>query len=335
MTLRFPKTALLCTLLAGLIPAAHANLIITPAFDTSITSDPNSGVIEAAINSAIMDFEADFATPITVPIFFQEGGGLGGSEFYYYVQSYTTIYNHMVATNANPAAIAGLTANGGASANNPVNGSPNIVIKSANARALGDNIAPGCHVSGGACVSSGGSIAAYDGIVTLNTSLTFPPQPNNGSYYSLVSVAEHEIAEVLGLGSSLININSSTSGTYNTASGSAPAPEDLFRYNAVTGGARTFGTNCASPTAAYLSYSPSAIAISQFNNGCNGADFGDLASSATPQVQDAYATPGANPTINGSEIAALSAVGYVSAVPEPAMFLPVAGALLFFGLRRR
>jgi hypothetical protein len=47
-------------------------LVITPTFDSSITSDPNAAAIEGVINTAINTYETDFTDPITVPITFQE-----------------------------------------------------------------------------------------------------------------------------------------------------------------------------------------------------------------------------------------------------------------------
>src|SRR5262249_8905391 len=68
--------------------AVSAGLHITATFDVSITSDPNAAAIEAAINTAIGNFESQFSDPITVNITFSTGGGLGGSSAYYGNLSY-------------------------------------------------------------------------------------------------------------------------------------------------------------------------------------------------------------------------------------------------------
>lgn len=326
-------------LVLAAIPA-HATLIITPTFDSSITSDPNAAGIENTVDAAIAVFESTYSNPIDVQIYFQETtSGLGGSNFYYYEESYRTFYNDLVANDANPAAIAGLNANGGdADTNggiNPVTGTPYIDIKSANARALGINIPPGCVPIGTAgnmqCSSDPGT--AYDGIISLNTDITYPPQANNGNNYGLMSVVEHEIDEIIGLGSSLPN-TSASSGTVNFLAGN-PAPEDLFRYTAP--GEFAGPTNCASPAPAYLSYT-GATALTYFNNGCNGGDFGDWAGAGYPQVQDAFATAGANPSYGANEIAAETAIGYdLASTPEPGTWLLLSLALpaLFFVRKRR
>jgi hypothetical protein len=325
-------------LLLALTVPARPGLIILPTFDSSITSDANSAIIESSINSAISLFESTYTNNFTAAIYFQENpSGLGSSNFYDYSLDYSTFYSALVAQDANPAALAGLAANGGAETDNPVNGTADIEIKSANARALGIDIAPGCYTMGTAgnetCGSGPGGVG-YDGIITFNTTITYPPQTNNGSNYGLISTAEHEIDEILGLGSSLANTTQS-SGSVPVLGGN-PAPEDLFRYTA--GGARTFAVTCgASAVAAYFSYS-GATDLAQFNNGCNGADFGDWASSGTPQVQDAYGTAGQNPAYGSNEIAALSAIGYTVAAPTPEpgtwLLLAMSVALLWGGRSR-
>jgi hypothetical protein len=315
---------------------ASANLLITPTFGSSITSDPNAAIIESSINSAVAVFESTYSTNINVPIYFQEGAGLGASEFFYYNLSYSAFYSQLVATDANPDAIAGLTANGGNSSVNPVNGTGNVDIKSADLRALGFNAAPGCVptlISGSMHCNFGNGSGSVDGIITLNTAITYPPQANNGSNYGLVSTVEHEIDEILGLGSSLENISAS-SGSPMIAGGN-PAPEDLFRYNAA--GARTFSVNCASPGSAYFSYDGSTD-LAQFNNACNGADFADWATGPSPQVQDAFGQPGTDPAYGANETAALSAIGYTLATPEPGtwtLLLSSLGLLPLLRARRR
>jgi hypothetical protein len=325
-------------LLLALAVPARSSLILLPTFDSSITSDPNSAIIESSINSAISLFESTYTNNFTASIYFQESpSGLGSSNFYDYSVGYSTFYSALVAQNANPAALAGLAANGGAATDNPVNGTADIEIKSANARALGIDIAPGCYTTGTAgneTCGSGSGNGGYDGIITFNTNITYPPQSNNGSNYGLISTAEHEIDEILGLGSSLEN-TSAASGNV-TVIGGNPAPEDLFRYAA--GGSRTFAVNCgASAVAAYFSYS-GATDLAQFNNGCNGADFGDWASGGALQVQDAYGAPGQNPAYGSNEIAALSAIGYTVAAPtpEPGTWMLLAMSLaLLWGRRSR
>lgn len=342
---RFVWIACACVPLIVAIPA-RANLVIDPTFDSSITSDPNSTGIENTIDAAIAIFESTYSTSITVPIYFQEGGGLGESNFDYYSESYSTVYDALVTTDANPAAVAGLEAIGGCTAlqisqntcRNPVTNTKYVDIKSADARALGIDIAPGCIPTGSAgdMECGGATGTAYDGIISLNTSITYPPGSDNGSNYGLMSTVEHEIDEILGLGSSLPN-TSASSGTVRFLDDN-PAPEDLFRYSAP--GVLAGTVSCpGSADTAYFSYNGSTV-LSYFNNYCNGADFGDWESDPWPngfsaQVQDAFAEPGAEPVYGPNEIAALSAIGYTTTAPEPGTWLLLSLALPGFVFARR
>jgi hypothetical protein len=360
------------TLLLGaaivLVMPARAGLIINTIFDSSITSGSNAASIEAAINTAVRTFENLYTNPITVAILFQEGGGLGQSNDLVYGVAYTSFYSGLVANDANPAAIAGLDANGGdANTNggvNPVGDVNEIEIKSANAKALGIDIAPGCVVTPTGDGTAGGNVpnicsgtgtgVKVDGIVSLNTAITTPPHTQTSpdpSYYDLVSTAEHEIDEVLGLGSALENCNSASPsggcqpGATLAAGNDTPygvgASEDLFRWSKATGGVRTLSTNCTTPTSAYFAYGPSTGAIAQFNNACNGGDFGDWQSNplppgVNPQVQDAFGAAGETPAYGTSEIDALTAIGYDDPpAPEPGSIVLAAAGFAMLGVYRR
>jgi hypothetical protein len=364
-----PLTVLLAASIAFVMPA-RAGLIINTTFDSTITNDSNAASIEAVINTAVQTFESLYSNPITVSIYFQEGGGLGQSNDLVYNTSYTSFYGQLVANDANPAAIAALNANGGNPNTNggvnPVGGVNDIEIKAANARALGFTVAPGCVVTPtGDGVSDGnvpnqcalsGAGAKVDGIISLNTAITTPPNTQTSpdpSYFGLLSTAEHEIDEVLGLGSALENCDSTspsgacqpgaTLNAGNNTFDGVGAPEDLFRWSAATGGTRTLSTSCTTPTSAYFAYGPSTGAIAQFNNACNGGDFGDWQSSplpagVNPQVQDAFANPGDAPAYGASETDALTAIGFDLAAPTPepsAMFLFGAGLAMLAVYRRR
>jgi hypothetical protein len=293
-------------------PGYAANLVIIPTFDSTITSDPNAVAIEASINAAINFYETYFTDPIAVSITFQEmTSGLGHSTWAYSSIAYPSFYNQLVSdasTSTDTTALAHLP--GGP--NNPVNLSANINVKTANLRAVGINVISG--LPGGA-----------DGIIGLNTHLTDIGSPGTSGTYSLFAVAQHEIDEVLGLGSAL----------FPSIPGGDPLPEDLFRYN--SSGLRSYTTSNA---LAYLSIDGTTL-LAQFDNQADGGDYGDWQSNprpggVPPKVQDAFATPGAHPTLDPSspEVIALDAIGYnfANPTPEPSPGILLGSALVLGAL---
>lgn len=306
---------------------ARANLIITPTFDSTITSDPNAASIEATINSAISFYEATFSNAVNVTIDFGEmSSGLGQSNTTLYKVGYQGFINNLTASNSGDATDTTALAHLPTGANNPVTGSTTINGKTANLRALGYSGIP--------------PIGGFDGVIGLNTHLTNVGSPGTTGAYSLLAVVEHEIDEVLGLGSDL--------GSPGQAFFNDPAPEDLFRYDGA--GARSYSNNpncgAGNGPAAFLSFDGTTH-LAQFNNCANGGDYGDWASSPLPggvgaKVQDAFATPGSNPSLSLSspEIAALDAIGYTlvsgpRTLPEPTSLALVGLSLLGLGLARR
>jgi hypothetical protein len=260
-----------------------AGLIINAMFDTTITSDPNAAAIENAINTAIANMESMFSDPIAVTISFGKmGSGLAQSSTYFATVSYSAFLAALKAdakTSADMAANAHLAS----VANNPVNSSSTINVKLPNLRAVAFTANP--------------PAGQPDGFISVNTALTSPGSPGTTGSYYLVTVIEHEIDEVLGLGSSLPGVPAGTI-----------FPEDLFRYG--QWGGRSF---TVSPVQAFFSIDGSTL-LAQFDNQNDGGDFGDwqsnpLPTGVAPKVQDAYATPGANPALS-IEVTALDVIGY-------------------------
>jgi len=294
------------TLIVG--APAWANMVITPTYASNITTDPNAAVIEGAIQSAINVYEADFADPITVHITFQEmNTGLGSSNTSFFNLSYATYLAQLTAdakTIDDATAIAHLPTLAQYNALFPSAGG-NINVKTANERAVG--IANGTNP---------------DGTIGLNTSITNPGSPGSSGAFSLTVVAEHEIDEVLGLGSAL-----------PTPQFNAPFPEDLFRYDA--SGVRSFTTTATAK--AFFSINGTTD-LAQFDNQNDGGDFGDwqsnpLPAGVQPKVQDAFATSGATPAL-GVELTALDVIGYdrIASIPEPGTGVLLAAALVVLGV---
>jgi hypothetical protein len=254
-----------------------AGLVIQPTFDSSITNNPNSAAIQSMINQAIAKYQALFTDPITVSILFRYastgpdgsplGGAIAASSFVYYTLPWNTYLNALRAD------AKGANDNS-ANASLPSNAlSPNLLPSSAGGRALGLNTPPAMFSNGSVAVGG-----PFDGIVTLNSSapyqFTRPPAINK---YDALRSAQHEIDEVLGLGS------------YIGSGVSDLRPQDLFSWSSP--GVR----NTTFSGARYFSIDSGQTNIVGFNQ-TSGLDYGDWLSPSCPQlnpyVQNATGCPG-------------------------------------------
>ena len=278
--------------------SASIGLIINPTFDSSITTKANAATIEAMINRAISIYESLFSDPITVKILFRysttapngspfPSGALSESNWVYYAVPWNTYIHALVAD-----AITSYDTTANTSL--PTTAlSTNIRPSSANGRAVSLNTPPAMFANG--TVGSGGP---YDGIVSLNSAaplqLTRPPSASN---YDAQRQTEHEIDEVLGLGSRL------------SIGGSDLRPQDLFSWSSA--GVR----NLTSSGTRYFSINRGSTSIVSFNQTAPG-DFGDWLSTACPQahpyVQNAFTCPGqfSDVTLTSPEGINLDVIGY-------------------------
>ena len=289
----------------GIAEPGRANLIITPTFDATITSDLNSATIMATINSAISAYQTNFSDGITVNITFKEDSSisLGQSSTHFNTITYAQLRAALV-TDSKTTTDTTVLANLPGTTNNPVNGSTLVNLMTANLRAIGR--------------SEGNlSVGTPDSTISLNTGLMNLSRPDaDPNKYDLFAVVSHEIDEALGMYSSL-----------NGLANGAAAPtgaifvEDLFRYD--SSGARSFTTNLAAQ--AFFSIDGTNRPV-QYNQ-IAGADFQDWASSGTVRIQDAFGTAGATPVL-GVELTALDAIGYdLVSTPEPGTFFLLTSAL--------
>ena len=297
--------------------AARANLSITPTFTSNFvtTSGSNATYFEGQIQDAINRVDSYIANNVTVNITFDAGGGLGASSSYVSSVTYNQYLTNL-AINQTPSSY-DATADATLPANNPVNSSWGIATTLPLLRAFGYNVSP--------------PAGQPDSTISLNLALMATSSGGlNGSNYSIQSVAAHEIDEVLGIG-----------GTGSTLGGQAIAntagPLDLFRYSA--NGVRSYSTSAAS---SYFSINGGATDLTNFNQN-SGADYSDWKTGATPQVQDAYGTPGVNTVLGRNELIALDVVGWnltaagsAVEVPEPATLgmLAIGGIALLTARRR-
>ncbi len=323
---RFQSGTLLAGILCFAALPAHANISFDITYGSSITGLSYASAVEADINSVINEYESLISNNITVSVDFENmTSGLGESDTQVYEDlSYNTYCQDLKSTIG--ATSVGTTIFGASGSigttcatNNPVTGSSDIDVKTADARAVG--------------YAGLGTPPPTDGTISLNTAITDAGGcTTDGSCYALVPVIEHELDEVLGLGSSLGN---TTGGT--VADFGQPFPEDLFRFSAA--GTRSYvnGVSCSgSLGSAYFSTDNGTTNLAGFNNACNGGDWADWDSGAA-RVQNAFASPLPSDPALGIEETALEAIGYDMAAPEPSTLLLVStllGALLLFPRRK-
>jgi hypothetical protein len=277
--------------------ASNSGLVIVPTFDASILNNPNSAAIQSMINQAVAIYQSLFSDPITVNILFRYSNTLpdGGSMGTALAQSNFVVYD--IPWNTYIGALTGDGKTGSdATANASLPGSPlsaNIVPSSAGGRAVGLNTQPSMFAD--STVGPGGP---YDGIVTINSSQSFQfTRPPSGSKYDALRSTEHEIDEVLGLGSRLQDGSSDL------------RPQDLFSWAAP--GTR----NVTSAGSRYFSINSGNTNIVGFNQNADG-DFGDWLSGTCPQanpfVQNAFGCMGqvSDVTATSPEGINLDVIGY-------------------------
>ena len=282
--------------------ATLTGLVIIPTFDISITGNLKSAAIQSVINQAIARYQSLFKDPITVSILYRYSNkapngtlltsGVSRSDFGVYFIAWSTFIN---ALKADVKTANDKTAN----ASLPTSAlSASIIVSSANGRAVGQITPPGMFANG--TVGIGGS---YDGIVTLNSSISYAfTRPPSSSNYDAQRQFEHETDEVLGLGSFL------------NFGGSNLRPQDLFSWSSAGQRNRTLsGTR-------YFSINGGTTNIVNFNQDSR-FDFGDWPSSSCPQakpyVQNTFVCPGqySDVTASSPEGINLDVIGYNLVIP--------------------
>jgi hypothetical protein len=296
-----------------------SSLVIVPIYDPSVESSPFSAQIKATVSKAISVYQSLFQDPITVKILFRYSttrpdntpippGTVSESLSYVYVLPWAEFTNAL----KGDAFSASDTA---ANASLPTTAlTPNVSTNSANGRALGLDT-PAQPYSPD--VANGQPL---DGIIDFVA--TAPLQfsrPATAAHYDGLAACEHEMDEVLGLGSHL--------------RADAPPdpnlhPQDLFSWSAP--GTR----NTTAAGFRYLSIDRGVTRPVDFSQNAN-ADFGDWKSGTcpalVPRVQDAYGCKGTMPDVTRSspESLNLDVIGYDLSPNDPGPALANISTRLF------
>lgn len=276
-----------------------SGLVIVPTFDSSITDDPRSNSIQAMIISAIQRYQTLFSDPITVSIRFRFSGyhlegdplgnTIGASNSSIWIRDWNTYITALIAD--------GKTAND-ATANATLPTTPlasSIMVRSAAGRAIGLDTPPVMFADG-----SLGLGGPYDGIITINSlkpvQFTRPVSPGNCDAQMFT---EHEIDEVLGLGSHL-----------NSGRPDSLTPQDLFSWASLN------DRNTDATGQRFFSIDQGFHFIAQFNQNPDG-DFGDWDSddfcpANRLYVQNAFNCEGQSTDISATspEAINLDVIGY-------------------------
>jgi FG-GAP-like repeat len=284
--------------------ASSNGLTILAPVDPTIANKPYAGNIEAAISRAISVYESLFRDPVTIRILFRyattgpdgsalPSGALAEAAFIYYRVPWQGYINALVNNALTDYDITAKTSLPGGP------WSTYIAVSSANGRAVGLDT-PGAPFPGGAF----GNVL-YDGIVTLNSAapLQFYRPTYNGNF-DAQRVLEHEIDEILGLGS---HLNGSTDFR----------PQDFFNWSSP--GVR----NLTTTGTRYFSIDRGETGIVSFNQNSR-ADLGDWLSTPCPQpnpyVQNAFFCPNqySDVTVSSPEAINLDVIGYDLNLPAHA-----------------
>jgi hypothetical protein len=276
-----------------------SGLVIIPTYDATITNDLRANAIEAMIISAIQKYQTLFNDPITVSIRFRFSGFRPDGTPLGTLVGASNTGIHQIDWNAYIGALKadGTTVNDmNANGTLPTSALATIILThSADGRAIGLNTPPVMFADGSLGVGG-----PYDGIITINSLKPVQfTRPVSAGNLDAQMFTEHEIDEVLGLGSHLGSV--------------APqhlAPQDLFSWASLN------ARNTSANGLRFFSLDRGFHNIAQFNQNPDG-DFGDWDSddfcpAARLFVQNAFNCAGQSTDISATspEGINLDVIGY-------------------------
>lgn len=260
-------------------------------YDSSVTSQPNAAQIETTFGLATQTIQTLYTNSSTVNITvywgavgpFSGGIDLGASQTeaignYTYAQL-TNALRAARTTAADTNAVASLPPS------DPIAGNVWIMAQ-AEAKALGISSVFGLDPNDTA--SSDGDIG-----FAADTSYTFDPTNRAvAGKFDFISVAEHEITEVMGRDNFGLNENNNY------------VPYDLFRFTA--SGTRSFNVNDDN---VYFSVDNGVTVLKNFNPN-NGEDIQDWTTSTPPDSYDASISDGQSGTLSSADLTSVDILGY-------------------------
>lgn len=311
LSLRLPRhlAAYVGTGIAMAVGASRAGgtLVITPTYDSTVTSMSNAAQVESAVNYAAQQYETLFSMPgrtVNIGITVASSPGtsiLGQSSTALISTDYTSMRGALISAYAPDAADLPVT--------DPVTGTHTYFVSTAQAKALG--LAP--------------NDSASDGTFTFGAGFSYTYDPNHRAVagaFDFIGVVEHEFSEIMGRISGLGQDFGNGTPDY--------VAYDLFRYTGAN--ARGFNNGGAG---VYYSLDNGTTSLDTYNDGAsNGGDSQDWAGTVSDSY-NAFANPGTKEDVTPVDVTTMNSLGYTSAVPEPAtatVMLVGFGGLL---LRRR
>lgn len=298
---KFKKTPLKNTAISKwLVLFTFFGFVLTPqvravtfnlTYDSSVTSQTNAAQIETALGIATQTIQTLYTNSSTVNVTvywgavgpFSDGIDLGASQTeaigYFTYAQLTNALSAARMTVAESNAVASLPPS------DPIAGNQWIMAE-AEAKALGLS----------SIFSLDTNDTNYnDGDIGFASNVSYTFDPTNRAVATesdFISVAEHELTEVMGRDTFGLNENNQY------------VPYDLFRFTA--SGTRSFNVNDSD---VYFSINNGVSVVKYFNPN-NGGDIQDWTTSTPPDSYDAFLASGVSGKLSSADLTAVSILGY-------------------------